>query len=87
MICDLCTLEIIRGTMYRTDPVKSFRGGFKVCYACRRAVESATPLEVNEPLCACGKMPEWVCSVSLDPKPCGPLPAQGSPTLNGCAPK
>lgn len=68
--CTLCTIDVIRGTMYR------IQGGYRsicqgvVCESCRAAVLSGRAEQINEPLCECGKFPEWACKARLDKENC-----------------
>lgn len=71
MICSLCTMETIKGTMFRTRPVRGYVSGFILCDTCRSAVQYSEPEEINEPLCECGKLPEWACRARLDKENCG----------------
>jgi len=51
MICDLCTIDILAGTMFRTFQQKRIRttySGFVVCEQCLDAVRSAIPETVDE---------------------------------------
>lgn len=72
MICTICTMDVMRGTMYRIhrSDTKGFRSGY-VCGDCRLAVMDARAEEINEPLCECGKLAEWACRARLDKENCG----------------
>lgn len=65
MNCSLCTMDVLRGTMYRTAGDKHFQSGHVVCDTCRDAIIAARPEDINEPLCECGRCPEWVCRVAI----------------------
>lgn len=75
MICELCTYDVVRGTMYFA---KRPNGGspYQVCEDCRDLIANGTPHVVNEPMCACGKMQEWICKASIN-APCKPLDEAG----------
>lgn len=52
MICELCTVNVVRGTVWRTPAVKSggasFQAGFVLCGGCQRAVSYARPEPVDD---------------------------------------
>ncbi len=70
MFCELCDHDIVRGTMYSA---KRPMGGspYRVCRECRDLILYAKPEEVNEPMCACGKLQAWVCEAAIT-APCKP---------------
>ena len=60
MLCSLCTIDVLRGTMFRThEHARQFRSS-----SARLAIpSSATPRSeiVCEELCACEKVAAWFC--------------------------
>lgn len=52
MICELCTIDVVRGTVWRTPAVTSgsasFPSGFVLCGNCHRAVTYARPESVED---------------------------------------
>jgi hypothetical protein len=69
MLCELCTMDIVRGTMYRVRPKNA--GLIHICFECRRAVWAGEIEEIDEPMCACGKMQKWLCDAAIV-APCKP---------------
>ena len=70
MFCELCTMNVVRGVIYSA----SRPGGgsqITVCSGCRDLIMRAKKEEINEPMCACGKLEEWVCRVAIT-APCKP---------------
>lgn len=69
MLCDLCTMDIVRGTMYSARRPK---GGspYRVCDSCRSLIINGTQEYVDDPLCV-GKLPEWTCKAMIT-GPCKP---------------
>lgn len=70
MLCDLCTMSVVRGTMYTA---RRPMGGspYYVCSVCRDLILHGKSEQVNEPMCACGKLEAWVCERAIT-APCKP---------------
>lgn len=78
MVCTLCTVNVIKGTVYRLSGRKLAVG--VVCEDCRHDVAMAKPEAVDEQMCECGKLEEWLCRARLDKENC---PARQKVTLDG----
>lgn len=52
MICDLCTINVLQGSMFRTEPqsrILSKYAGFTVCEMCADAVAHSRRIHIDEP--------------------------------------
>lgn len=61
MLCSLCTVEVVRGPMYRTTRSRHYVSEFRICAECKSLVDNATPIHVDEPRCDCGLVHPDVC--------------------------
>ena len=69
MICELCTWDITKGTMYYFSSKDT--GNIHICAQCRDLMLKAESVSIDEPMCACGKMQKWVCDAAIK-APCRP---------------
>lgn len=69
MNCELCTWNIVKGKMYEFSR-KDGGSVARVCDDCHARVERAAAVYVDEPMCECGRVEEWVCEGAISVEGC-----------------